>query len=181
MRPNDSIFVGMELLPGWLVALVRQLRTGGEEAPPEPFALAPLLKELIAVTNSIADGKDGPFPQDRMSLHNDLQRSIAALGPESAKQEKTAIGAFRAAFAGSAKEFDALLGQPAGALKLRAAAHTFLNALAADDCRAAAWLDCVVAFKDGASMNANHACAISAHSSRPPVSTGPNALSESST
>ena len=148
MRPNDSIFLGMDLLPGWLVALVRQLRTGGAEAPPESLAPVPLLKELILVASAIADGKEAPYPQDRQSLHNDLQRSLAALGPESSTANRVAVGAFRS----DLNNLSNLLEQGAGARRLRASAQVLVKILASEDSRAAAWLDCVGSFENGASV-----------------------------
>jgi hypothetical protein len=143
MRPHDRIFLGEHLLPGWLRALVRQLPDGGAEAPPAPFAVVPLLQELVAITDGIAQGKEPPFPQDRASLNHDIQQALSALGTEAAKTGGAAITEFRK------NDLTKLLDQPAGAKKLRATTQVLIMDLASPDGRAAAWQDCVDAFAGG--------------------------------
>src|SRR5688572_7174475 len=92
---HDRIFLGEDLLPAWLRALVRQLPEGGAEAPPAPFAVLPLLQELVAIPDAVAQGKEPTFPQDRASLNADIQQALATLGTEAAKVGRTAIAEFR--------------------------------------------------------------------------------------
>jgi hypothetical protein len=103
----------------------------------------PLLHELTTVTDALAQGKEPPFPQDRASLNVDIQQALAAIGPKAASAGRTAIAQFRK------NDIATLLGQPAGARKLRAAAQALILDLASPDGRTAAWQDCLNAFEVG--------------------------------
>jgi hypothetical protein len=143
VRPFDRTFLGEDLLPTWLRALVRELPHGGAEAPAAPFAVIPLLQELVAITDAVAQGKEPLFPQDRASLNADIQQALAALGSEAAKTGRSAIAEFRQ------NDLSKLLDQAAGAKKLRAATLALMLDLTSRDGRAAAWQDCVDAFASG--------------------------------
>jgi hypothetical protein len=120
VRPFDRIFLGEDLLPCWLRALVRELPQGGAEAPAAPFAVTPLLQELVAITDAVAQGKEPLFPQDRASLNADIQQALAALGSEAARTGRTAIAEFRK------NDLAKLLDQAAGAMRLRAATQALM-------------------------------------------------------
>jgi hypothetical protein len=138
-------FRGEETLPVWLATVVRQLRDGGAQAPPEQLSPVTALEELLAVTGAMIAGHGAPYPDDRASLKDDVLRSFDALGPTSTALHRTASGDFRQL----AARLKDLLDDVAGAHVLRAAASAMLTELASPSSRVAAFADCIQAFRDG--------------------------------
>lgn len=138
-------FVGVDTLPVWLATLVRQLKEGGAQAPPQQLSPVTALKELLVVTGAMIVGHGAPYPDDRTSLKDDLLHSFDALGPASTARHRTASGDSRQL----AARLKDLLDDVAGAHVLHAAADVLLAELASSASRVAAFADCVQAFREG--------------------------------
>jgi hypothetical protein len=95
MKPSELIFRGEERCPPWLATLVRELKGGGAQAPPELMSSVSAVREALAVSRAMIAGHGAPYPDDRRSLKNDIHRSFDSLGSSSKALHATAIEDFR--------------------------------------------------------------------------------------
>src|SRR5262245_8739895 len=133
-------------LSGWQLALARQLKNGGESAPPEVLTLVAALRDLGAAAQSTLMGREMRSKRDRESLRDDLRGALEHLGPSLAAYHETGVHDLRSQFG----ELPDMLCQTTGATVALGHARALLSACTSPESARAAWRDVVEAFESGA-------------------------------
>jgi hypothetical protein len=148
MRPNTTHFLHCELLTGWQLALARQLKDGGDSAPPEILTLVDAVEDLAAAARSRLLGRGMSSKTDRESLRDDLKRGIEAVGTQLSTAHSTALQDLRATFGTMPSD----LTKSIGATVASGHAEALLASLELPASARAAWQDVVEAFERNASV-----------------------------
>ena len=141
MRPNNWLLNPDVRLPAWLLAL--QQAVGDRDLRPSDEHLMPLaaLAELMSLSQSPPDTAD-----DSRSLQADLGHALDGLGAELLEAVCVAVDDFRRNTLGGLPQ---LLATREGAEVAGTSAKTVSERLCGDEAVAAAWRDCVIAFRAG--------------------------------
>lgn len=142
MRPNSTMFNTQALSEPYL-ALAKQLKDGGEAAPPETLPLVTAARELAAAARSSLDGRGMESRADRESLRDDVRRSVDAAGTEVSAVFSAAIFDLKTQFGDLPELFTTL----PGATIVLGIAEALLRGLRTPDAAAAGWRDVVQAFE----------------------------------
>lgn len=131
-------------LPPKLLALTRQLETGGNQAPSHVLGPVTTLRDVATTASGVLTGHAVLSSDDRNSVRDDVRTAIDALGPTLAKVAAPSLQAAKKELSRLPK----LLETSDGALMLRGLIDAILGQLASPEVCVAAWTDVRTAFED---------------------------------
>jgi hypothetical protein len=127
-----------------LRALRRRLRFRGPHAPADVLGPVSALRELEAICTAMLTGREGPNPENRHSLIDDLHLALRELG----EQTRAAAGQLVPDFQAELQRLTPRLGTPQGARVTSLTVGRLLKRLADERVVAGAWRDTVATFLD---------------------------------
>jgi hypothetical protein len=143
VQPRSVIYaITPGMTPG-LGALMRQLSERGASGPSDVLGPVTALKELETVCNDVASGREAPHKPNRVSLMEDIQMSLSALGPCVKAQAEHLLKDFRSLVG----KLPASMEAPGDVAVFRLTTGSVLAQLGSDEVVGAAWRDTVAMFR----------------------------------
>jgi hypothetical protein len=131
-------------LPPELLALVRRLEAGGDQAPAHVLGPVTALRDVRTTASGVLSGHAILSSEDRNSVRDDLRIAIDALGPALSATAAPSWQAIRKELGRLPK----LLESPDGALMIRGLVDAVVGELSSPEVCVAAWSDVLTAFED---------------------------------